>query len=511
MVRILRVLLSVLLAIGTVRVLAYFLYAWAQLATPLEASHLEAKMVLLAYRVEGGERLYPPWRDYPHVANFFGPVYFVLTGLLGSVTGADIRGLFLIGRGITFVSSLLTSLALGVLISRQYGRGAGLAGAVLSLGAVPMVGFSVMVRPDALAELLGLLGFFLSGLQARAGRIAGCVLLILAVLTKQTAVSFLLAAAIALAAEGRWRRALGVLGGCTLVLSALIVAVSLSLEPNFASALVGEAKTPWSAANGLTILRRIGYGSPDLLLLPVLGLGLWLRRRISPWEMRALVLTIVLLAGSLVLSWKDGADTNYYLSLRAAEALAVGSLWHAASTAGTRGRSAALLGAVMLAVFSLIPGTLSMGYRAYSARQQAEFLDGPVGRSFLGSYQRVIDLARDPESRLLTDSGLLDLYRGRRAEFGDPFLFRVLVETGQIRPTRMREKIDSQDYDLIVTTSDIFSKAYETYPFGLPMTLVERARARYVPIGREAGLFFYGRRGGGGVPHPLSGGGRGPG
>jgi hypothetical protein len=74
---------------------------------------------------------------------------------------------------------------------------------------------------------------------------------------------------------------------------------------------------------------------------------------------------------------------------------------------------------------------------------------------------------------------------------------------GQIRPTRMLEMLDSQGYDLIVTYHDIFSNSYETYSFGLPMILIERARARYVPIGSEAGLFFYGRRAGEGSHAPI--------
>jgi hypothetical protein len=459
-------------------------------------------MVLLAYRAELGESLYPGWRDYPHVANFFGPVYFGLTGLLGSWLGADIPGLFRIGRAVSFGSSLLTSLLLGGWIGRRYGPGAGLSGAVLSLGAGPMFGFSVMVRPDTMAELLGLTGFILAGHHSRGGRLAGCGALILAALTKQTAAVFLLAAAIALAAEGRRREAWGVLGGCLAVLCALILAVSLLAEPNFAPSLAGEAKIPWSRGTWLAVIRLVGTRSPDLLILPVVGLWLWLGlgRGIPSWEIRAATLTIVLLASSLGLSWKLGADVNYYLSLRAAEALAVGALWHAASGARGRGRSAALLGAIVLAVFALIPGTDWVAMQANFARKQAAVLEGPAGRSALRSYRRIIELARDPKVRLLTDSGLFDLHQGRRAAFGDPWLFRTLVKTGQVRPTRMVEMIDSQSYNLIVTHHDIFSDSYEAYSFGLPMILIERARARYVPIGREAGLFFYGRRGGEG-PH----------
>src|SRR5918993_1929298 len=98
----------------------YFTYAVACLPSPLEVFPLEAKMVLLAYRVQAGADLYPEWRAYPHVANFFGPVYFVAVGLLGAATDADIPDLFRIGRALTFASGLLTTLVLGVVLGGRY-------------------------------------------------------------------------------------------------------------------------------------------------------------------------------------------------------------------------------------------------------------------------------------------------------------------------------------------------------------------------------------------------------
>ena len=270
-----RLLFGTLLAVGVVRMAGYFAYAVACLPSPLEVFHLEAKMVLLAYRVQVGAALYPEWRDYPHVANFFGPVYFVLVGLLGAATDADIPDLFRIGRGVTFASGLVTTLILGLVLGGRYGRGAGVAGAVLSLGASPMYGFSAMVRPDLMAETLGLGGFFLSGHRTRAGRVAGVALLALAILTKQTAVVFLVAAAIAPAVEGDWRRAWGVLGGGLALLFALVVAITLLFEPNFAASIAGEARSPWVVGEWVRTLRRLVESSPDLLLIPAIGLWLW--------------------------------------------------------------------------------------------------------------------------------------------------------------------------------------------------------------------------------------------
>src|SRR4051794_1099090 len=156
-----RLALAALLGISTLRVGLYLVYACYQLPFPLEVHNLEARMVLLAYRAEHGLGLYPDWEHYPHVANFFGPVYFALVGSLGRAWGADIPELFSIGRTVTFASSLATTVAVSVWVGRRYGFWAGVAGAAVSLGTGPMYGFSIMARPDALAEFFGVTGYLL--------------------------------------------------------------------------------------------------------------------------------------------------------------------------------------------------------------------------------------------------------------------------------------------------------------------------------------------------------------
>jgi hypothetical protein len=499
---IVRLLLSLLLILGLARMVIFLLYAAAMLPTPLEAHNLEAKMVLLAWRAQQGLSLYPPWWDYPHVSNFYGPIDFVVVGLLGRLLRADIPGLFLIGRAVTFGSSLMTSLVLAAWIGRRYGRLAGLAGGVLSLGAGPMYGFTIMVRSDSLAELFGVAGFFLSGRESRAGRIAGVALLILAALTKQTAGIFLGAAALSLALSGDWRRALGVLGGGLAVLILLVLAINALFEPYFVVSLLGDGRTPWDFPLWHSILYRVVTTSPDLLVLPLVGLWLWVGSR--PRDLRSAALAVVILTSSLVLSGKVGADMNYYLSLRVVEAIAAGALWHAADApAGkSRGRSAALVTATALATISLVPSFSPATAQLDHARRRKEFFAGPHGYLVLSSYRIAFSRAQDADFRLLTDSGLVDLYQGERAAFGDPYLFHLLAETGRIEISKMERWVDSQFYDLIVTTHAIESPGYVSQDFRLPMALVERARARYVLRGVRPGLFFYGRAGVGGSSPP---------
>src|SRR5262249_10501810 len=139
-----RLLLYALIATGLARAIFYFLYAASMLPLPLESHNLEAKMVLLAYRARLGLRLYPSWREYPYVSTGSGPVTWLCVGLRGRLGRADTRGLFLIGRGVSFASSILATLVVGAVAGRRYGQPAGLAAAILSLGSGPMFGFTVM-------------------------------------------------------------------------------------------------------------------------------------------------------------------------------------------------------------------------------------------------------------------------------------------------------------------------------------------------------------------------------
>jgi hypothetical protein len=506
--RLLRLLLYLLVAQGAFRVVLYLDYAASMLPRPTESHNLEAKFVLLAYRACRGLSLYPDWRNYPYVSNWFGPVGSLLVGLAGRAGGCDIPGLFAIGRAVSFGAALLTTLVLAGVIGRRDGAGAGLAAGLLSLGSGAMYGFTVMVRPDALAELLGTGGFFLAGGRTRRAQGAGLVLLVLAILTKQIALVFLLAAALALVLEGKGRRGLVLVGAACGLVAVTVIAVTALGEPHFAISLVGERTMPWSHAAWRRLLDRMTAGCPELFVFPAIGLVLWLGDRSRPGALGSAVLTLVLLAGSLGLSGKLGADMNYYMSLRIPLALCVGTLWQrtgrpaAGEETARRGLAAALAMAAALVVANLllVPSILLGSGYVVLARNEAANQASPQGRLVLRSYHEAFALARNPQVHLLTDAGLIDLYQGERAVFGDPWLFRTLVETGQLQPTTLLERIESQYYDIIITRHDLDSPRYLQEDFRLPRAVVERIRARYTLKEVSPGLFAYVRSAMAGVP-----------
>jgi hypothetical protein len=481
---------AAILLLGLVRAAGYLVSASFELRSPLEAFHFEAVMVHHAWRVAVGQPLYSGWERMPHVANFYGPVAFWLIGLLGRATGAGVDGLFTIGRTVSFGCGLATTACIAWVVGRSYGRQAGRIGGLLSLGAMPMVGFSVMVRPDLMAETLGCSGLVLALGQSPVGVPVGCGLLGLAVLTKQTAGMFLLAAAAALLIEGRPRRAAAVLTGSLAVVLAVALTVALSSEPGLISSLLGHSRLSPDLRHWRRVLWRLITLAPDLVVFPAVGLALWLR--LKPREPAIAVAALVIVAASLATAVHPGSDQNYFLSLRLLEALAAGKLYRA----WLDGRAPRVLAlAMVVAAASLVPGAWLMVHQAYGAWQFDDMLHTTPGRASLDSLRQTFRVAEDPRVRLLTDSGMVALHQGDRADFVDPWIFRRLVTTGQLDPREIRDRLADEWYDLVVTTSDVLSPGYDAYEFGLPSPLTEEIRRHYAAAGYRAGLFFYRPRG----------------
>ena len=486
-----RLLLCLILALGSLRATYYLLYAWQSFHSLRDSFFLESAMVHLAWRVREGVLLYPSWDHYPYVANFYAPFYFVVVGLIGRALGTGYEGLYMVGRALTFASALSTTVLLGLVIYRRYGAGPAGFGMVLSLGVGPLFGFGTMVRPDTLAELLGVAGFFLIGARRSAWAAAGGTLLALAVMTKQTAAIYTLAAAIGLYWEGRARRAITVLAAVLAAVTSTSLAVRYSLEPNFLACLLGEARTPSTFTAWWQTIRQIARVDPELFVLTLVGIALWTSGPRREWML--IVLAALLLASGLVTSAKRGSDTNYFLGLRSVAALAAGALWQATWTRGARPRGWQVLAAAATAGGLFLSTLHAQGHLAIAWRN-ALGRSTPFGWMAEQFYRELFLAAQDPNRRLLTDVGCIDIRQGERTLYADPYRFKIMVEEGQVDPREVLERIDNGYYDLIITKRDLFSATYADDTFGLPKSLADRARLRYEPNGANFDLFLYRRR-----------------
>ena len=483
-----RMALGLLAAIAVARAVAFLVYAGVRIALPAEVWHLEPKMVLLAWRVQHGHRFYPSWTDYPHVSNFFGPVYFAMVGGLGRLFGADLAGLAVIGRSVTLASGLATSAALGFWAAKAGGRFVGVIVAALTLGSGAMIGYGLMVRPDAMAGLLGTVGLLLAVEGGGRRRGLAAILLLLAIFTKQTAALYLIAAGAAVAAEGRWRAASGLVIAVAAAAVAIAMGVTIGFEPMFAPSLLGEAKTPYRLGDWAGLLSKLMLHSPDLIVLPVFGLIVWKTQR--PKTVGKIAAAVVLLAGDVGSALKYGSDLNYFLDLRVIQAWACASL-----IASRADRPRLALGLIVASAVAVIPGLAWAVSEAHSAIRLASFYETPKGLEFLAELRALEATVADPSLRVLADSSYLQARRGERAEFGDPWLFRAQVDAGLVVPAKMEDALDRGCYDLVVTLKDLFAPRDPDDANSLPRSLTYRARQRYRFTRRQAGLFVYERIG----------------
>jgi hypothetical protein len=285
-----------------------------------------------------------------------------------------------------------------------------------------------------------------------------------------------------------------ILFGATIAVVLTVVGLgTVWFEPRMARDLLGESHTPWNFVTWLRTLIRVIKWAPDLLVFACVGMFLWTKRRTL--ELRSLALAVWIIAAGLGTSAKRGADLNYYMSFRAIEALAAGTLWHAAMRATTsRGKLEAVCMAAVTAIvlWPTVSKSLSLAEDAINTKSAAS---GPYGQLMSSTYREMIRMAKDPNVKLLTDSGLFDAAQRERAVFGDPWQFHLLAETGQINLEVIERRIESQYYDLIITTSDLMMPQYGPDEFGLPTILIEPIRRHYESLGLRAGLYFYARRG----------------
>jgi hypothetical protein len=479
-----RLVLAAVLLIAAARAGAFLAVSYLRIGSPVEVFHLESKMVHLAWRVQHGIDLYPEWRAGPHVVNVFSPIYFVTVGMIGRFLGSSLDGLYPVGRVVTSACVLVSALLVGGMAGRRLGRAPGALAFCLALGGAPLVGFGFMVRSDAMADLLGFAGALLALRSGWRSVAAGGVLLVLAVLTKQTTGMYLIASCAGLMLMGRWRAAVLLGVGAGLGLALVVAATTLLIEPDFAVSLVEVGGMPFDPGAGpLTRLARLG---PEVLVLPMVGIALWSvpsRRRLD-----LVALAVVVLVLSSVTSLKRGADLNYFLGLRLVAALAgaeVVSWCLAAPSRWWRALAAVLMAAV------LVPGLLLGLEQLSAARAESRFFASSSGRAAIAFARDLGRMAADPSRHLLTDSGLIDIRQGARAEFGDPWLLRMLADANQIDTSRLEGLVNARHYELIATTHDLFAPTYETYDFGLPVAVMRRARVAYGPSGRMGGFYFY--------------------
>ncbi len=86
---------------------------------PLELTYPNSVMIYHARDVQHGRPIYSDWRKPPHVLALYGPLSYLVPGLLGRWLAADEWGLYRIGRGLALLYTTGTLVILALLLHRQ--------------------------------------------------------------------------------------------------------------------------------------------------------------------------------------------------------------------------------------------------------------------------------------------------------------------------------------------------------------------------------------------------------
>lgn len=288
----------------------------AQLATLLWARHefgpVESMIALQAEMFQHGHGLYHDFGHYPYIVTPYGPVFYVLIIGLHALNVPWFQSERLVSLAALFATFWIAWRILARVVRDRRARLVGflLVGASANLGAWGTLG-----QTDMLAVCLSM-GAFLSFLQCRDRRAAKClvlsgVLTIVAVFTKQTAISAGCAIAVCLLLEDRKRGALwtAAVGG-----AGAGIALSLNRITNgnfFSNAFLSNINpyAGWKLYDQVKSSALFGFG---LWIVAAAGL-----RSLSREECRS-SLPLYIYTGFAATVWlatspKVGSESNYQI------------------------------------------------------------------------------------------------------------------------------------------------------------------------------------------------------
>lgn len=482
-----RVGVGLLIVVAVVRAAVYLAYALLEIPASDQPYTLEGASVYFAWCVQHGLPLYPEGLGPSYAVNYMGPCYFWIVGLIGRWLDADVYGLYVIGRVVTFVCGLGVAAIGASYVHRRYGRRAALAALVFGLGSAPMFWYGARTRPDMMADFLGVAGFFIAcGRNRWPGLLAAATLLAMSCLTKQSfGILWLAAAVLVLLTRQDSRQRALVLGGATAALVLAVVAIlAVTTEPHVVSSLLGQGGMTFRPQQSLRIVMRWMDRSPEMVLFALVGCGLWIAGEHK--DRTLLIATIVWLVGVVLTCAKVGSDLNYFIPLCVVEALAAGTLCVAALRA-TQHR----LGWAAVTWTSVLAMAFSAGFAFHMASAAVERRVSDAGQTRRRQLAHYGQLAQDPDVRLLTDSDRLAIHQGRRAVLLDVFLFRLEVEAGRRDPDRLIERLRSRWFQYVILNADASGVYDDQFFYTLPADVAAAVTANYRLQSSDGGLFVY--------------------
>ncbi|XXF81238.1 hypothetical protein P2318_16210 [Myxococcaceae bacterium GXIMD 01537] len=403
------------------------------------------------------------------------PLHFVLHAALIRVLG----GVWASGHviGVAAVAALIVGM---YRVLRQFGVGTSIAAAcsVLVLATAPVQTALTRVGSDSLSAAFAMWGLSFCVSQAapmnRRRILAAVAFFSLAFFTKQTCLSALAAAVLALGLTGQRRAALTLAGLTGLVLVGGVFLLDVLTQHRFLEAGTlgaGEVSTQSLFAGPVRFLKFVVFSDPAGLLFFLLSLGLLVVRAKVLWKEPPTLLLLITIANLMILFGQPGTEPNHLLELGAALLVFIGAQLGrerlSLSFGGGYVAFASTVGLVLISVFMFFkPPWQEERIDHRKALADLFSAAGPAGPRPM--------LSENPWVPLLNDETPIVI---------DPIAARMIPFVHQ----QLLERIASREFRAIVLQQDPVSNRewYETTHFG--PGFVERLLAHYESAG-EFGL-----------------------
>jgi hypothetical protein len=436
-----------------------------------EFTVVEAIVALHSSMLANGWGFYFDLNHYPFTVSPYGPVFYAVSGYLHKWGLPPYLG----GRMLSF-SALLVALwlswrALGYLTRNAYAR---VSSAILAASTANLLFWGTVGQVDMLAACLSLAGFtvFLEYRERRQVRalVFSGVLVILAVLTKQTALAAGAAIGLSLLMEERKRAAWWIAGtaaaGATVLWTLNIVTHGRYYDDAFVANIVPFHMSLYKLRQHAEYLVLTGSG-----VLVVACAGLWrMSRRVAP-----LYLYAGLVAGVWILTApKIGSDLNYQLELMLALCMCAGCALDQLAFFGSL-FSARRTWVTLLQVPLLLHVVLNVTLTARTVVERAVL--EPFKRRETEALKPFIDR---PGRILSAQFDSLVYYRGRMDV--EPYIYSLLVQVGRTDPTPLLRDILEKRLPTVILLEDIFRRSTpveDPEVLHMPAAQIEALRQKY--------------------------------
>jgi hypothetical protein len=394
-----------------------------------ENTYPESAHVYVALQAARTGHLYSSFSQPPYVLQSYGPLYYAINMWIAKASHLDFDRALLFAREVSFGCYLLSALMV-CLICQSLGLGAAnaaLAGLML-LGQPAFFAWNVTARSDMLFLVAMLASLYLALCDRGSAKslIASGVLGGAALLIKQPGLAVVVAVGGVLLLRKRWKESCYFAAGVALPVLLMLGVLLWRREP-FWEQYMTVGKGFWELAEGALFgarfLRKITVVTP----LIIGGVGAASAIGAGEGPQMVVAFTVLNWCIGLVGMPQIGSNVNYFLPGLAGCALL---LPYAIGWARGNVRRASAFVAIGLGLL----------WTTYAAAR-APTIYGPVQQG--GSYTALQAL------RVFSDNPIFSVH-GRDPEFLDAFAIHSLELAGRWDPSPVVQKIEREDYDLIL-------------------------------------------------------------